>query len=98
MSGVQKFPRGSEWRKWDLHVHTPGTKLSDDYSLSELDQEEINRVNELYERCENKLVNVCLDEESIKEWLFWVDYIHNSDVSLIGVTDYFSLENFFLAF
>lgn len=97
MSGVQKFPRGSEWRKWDLHVHTPGTKLSDDYSLSELDQEEINRVNELYERCENKLVNVCLDEESIKEWLFWVDYIHNSDVSLIGVTDYFSLENFFLA-
>lgn len=97
MSGVRKFPRGSEWRKWDLHVHTPGTKLCDDYSLSELDQEEINRVNELYERCENKLVNVCLDEESIKEWLFWVDYIHNSDVSLIGVTDYFSLENFFLA-
>src|SRR5258708_22343724 len=25
------FPRGSEWRKWDLHVHTPGTALADQY-------------------------------------------------------------------
>jgi len=28
---MKRFPRGSEWRKWDLHVHTPGTKLSDGY-------------------------------------------------------------------
>jgi hypothetical protein len=27
-----RFPRGSVWRKWDLHVHTPGTKLSDGYT------------------------------------------------------------------
>lgn len=25
------YPRGSEWRKWDLHLHAPGTKLSDGY-------------------------------------------------------------------
>lgn len=25
------FPRGSEWRKWDLHVHAPGTMLNDNY-------------------------------------------------------------------
>lgn len=25
------YPRGSEWRKWDLHLHLPGTKLSDGY-------------------------------------------------------------------
>ena len=25
------FPRGSEWRKWDLHLHSPGTKLNDQY-------------------------------------------------------------------
>lgn len=25
------YSRGSEWRKWDLHVHPPGTKLSDGY-------------------------------------------------------------------
>src|SRR5689334_22722329 len=23
------FPRGSEWRLWDLHIHAPGTKLAD---------------------------------------------------------------------
>jgi hypothetical protein len=28
---LQRFPRGSEWRKWDLHVHAPGTKLNDCY-------------------------------------------------------------------
>jgi len=27
----RRYPRGSEWRKWDLHVHAPGTKLSDGY-------------------------------------------------------------------
>jgi predicted ATPase len=24
-----KYKRGSEWRKWDLHIHTPGTKKND---------------------------------------------------------------------
>jgi len=28
------FKRGSEWRKWDLHIHTPFTKLNDQYSVS----------------------------------------------------------------
>jgi len=29
---LMPFPRGSEWRKWDLHVHTPGTAKNDNYS------------------------------------------------------------------
>jgi hypothetical protein len=29
------FPRGSLWRKWDLHVHAPGTKLNDNYENSD---------------------------------------------------------------
>jgi len=28
---ASEFPRGSEWRKWDLHVHTPFTHLSNGY-------------------------------------------------------------------
>ncbi len=28
-----RHPRGSEWRKWDLHVHTPGTKQYDNYRV-----------------------------------------------------------------
>jgi len=26
---VARYPRGSEWRRWDLHVHTPGTVKND---------------------------------------------------------------------
>lgn len=29
---MNRYPRGSEWRKWDLHVHAPGTKLNDHYT------------------------------------------------------------------
>jgi len=29
---MYRYPRGSEWRKWDLHVHAPGTKLNDGYA------------------------------------------------------------------
>jgi ABC-type cobalamin/Fe3+-siderophores transport system ATPase subunit len=28
------FPKGSEWRKWDLQLHTPFTKLNDGYKVS----------------------------------------------------------------
>lgn len=28
---IDKINRGSEWRKWDLHVHTPETKLNNQY-------------------------------------------------------------------
>jgi hypothetical protein len=28
---VSTFPVGSEWRKWDLQVHTPGTALNDQF-------------------------------------------------------------------
>ena len=31
---MRRYPRGSEWRKWDLHLHAPGTKLSDEYGGS----------------------------------------------------------------
>lgn len=27
-------PIGSQWRKWDLHVHSPGTKLNDQYTAT----------------------------------------------------------------
>lgn len=61
------FPRGSEWRKWDLHVHSPETKINDGYKSK--------------------------DDEDV--WNKFCDYIYKSDVEVIGITDYFSLDNFF---
>jgi ABC-type lipoprotein export system ATPase subunit/uncharacterized protein (UPF0335 family) len=34
MPTIAKYPRGSEWRKWDLHIHSPGTKKNDGYKGS----------------------------------------------------------------
>lgn len=33
---MARFKRGSEWRKWDLHLHPPGTKLSDGYDTDDV--------------------------------------------------------------
>lgn len=30
-----KFQKGSEWRKWDLHIHTPNTKLNDNFRIKD---------------------------------------------------------------
>lgn len=30
-----QFNKGSEWRKWDLHIHTPFTKLSNNYNCDD---------------------------------------------------------------
>ena len=31
------FPKGSEWRRWDLHVHTTGTKKNDQFMSLDFD-------------------------------------------------------------
>lgn len=36
---MKRFPSGSEWRKWDLHVHVPGTKLNCGYGKSGTEQD-----------------------------------------------------------
>lgn len=35
---MNDYPRGSEWRKWDLHLHGPGTRLSDGYKPLDWDR------------------------------------------------------------
>lgn len=35
---MTEFPRGSEWRKWDLHLHAPGTRLNDAYATRDWDR------------------------------------------------------------
>lgn len=32
---TNRYPRGSEWRKWDLHTHAPGTKLCNGYTAKD---------------------------------------------------------------
>ncbi len=63
------YNKGSEWRKWDLHVHTPFTKLSDNFKVTRGTDDEI--------------------------WDLFCQKIHNSDVDVFAMTDYFSADNYF---
>lgn len=65
---TQNWPRGSEWRKWDLHLHAPGTKLNDQYEV-----------------------------DSSYVWDEYCRRLHESDVQVFGITDYFSADGYFSA-
>lgn len=64
---MNAYPRGSEWRKWDLHVHAPGSKLNDNYAAKG-GQPDLERFCQL---------------------------VHDSDVAVVAIADYFSLDSFF---
>ena len=58
---------GSTWLKADLHIHTPGTKLNDNYK--------------------------CKENEDI--WEIYCKKLEESDIQVFGITDYFSVGNYF---
>lgn len=66
---MNKIIRGSEWRKWDLHVHTKGTNKNDQFSSSSI--------------------------ENFLEF-FFKKAIENN-ISAIGITDYFTIDNYLKA-
>lgn len=69
------FERGSEWRRWDLHLHTPNTKKNDLY----LGRTSEDKWDKFYEAIEN-YVEDGLDDRKV--------------VSVIGITDYLSVDNY----
>lgn len=69
MRKYSSFKKGSLWRKWDLHIHTPGTNKNDSFNGKNL---------------EEKWENYIFDINNSKE-----------DISVIGITDYFSVKNYF---
>ena len=64
---MKRYLGGSVWRKWDLHVHLPGTKFSDGYTKN----------------------------GGKRDWDRFADAIENSDVAVVGITDYFSAKDIF---
>lgn len=64
------FKKGAQWRKWDLHIHTPGTKRASKFDGKTLEE----------------------------KWDKYIEDINKSpvDISVIGITDYFCMENYFI--
>jgi len=40
---IATWPKGSEWRKWDLHLHAPGTKLNNQFAVDQTGWDEYCR-------------------------------------------------------
>jgi len=64
--------KGSEWRKWDLHIHTPAS-FYHDFKFFNREEEEYQ--GDIWEKYIYELEKV-------------------SDISVIGITDYFSIEGY----
>lgn len=67
MESNNSFRKGSEWRKWDLHIHSPLSILNNEYP---------------------KLAN------GEPDWDIFIDKLEHSDVAVIAITDYFSIEGY----
>lgn len=65
-----KFIKGANWRKWDLHFHAPS-----EYTCAKNDQFEGNSLQDKQDKFIEELKQV-------------------QDVSVLGVTDYFSLDGY----
>lgn len=59
--------KGAQWLKWDLHLHTPDTKLN----------------------------NAGFEIKNKDKWEKYCEILENSDVAVFGITDYFSVDNYF---
>jgi hypothetical protein len=64
-----RYEKGSKWRRWDLHIHTPGTNKEDQFDGN-------------------------TPEDKWKKYLKSVEE-YPEDIAVIGVTDYFGVENYF---
>jgi ABC-type cobalamin/Fe3+-siderophores transport system ATPase subunit len=78
------YPRGSEWRRWDLHIHTPFTRKNDLFTGT------IDSSKTPDEKAQIKWDNFFATVTS---------YIGDGSdptkvIAAIGITDYFSIENY----
>lgn len=58
-----EFAKGSEWRRWELHIHTPGTKKNDNFNGTSLDEKWNNyyhNINEYIGNGEDPLKSIAV--------------------------------------
>lgn len=79
--------RGSEWGKWDLHVHTP-MSFESQYGITGEEREMTDPLPELE----------AIDTPEGYDAELWAKYIHEleeiEEIDTLGITDYFSIEGY----
>ncbi|PWR73875.1 TrlF family AAA-like ATPase [Methanospirillum lacunae] len=71
---MYQIQRGSQWRRWDLHVHTPAS-FEHQYKILESERDVYLGENAIWDKYADELEKIL-------------------DVSVLGVTDYFSIEGY----
>ena len=66
----ETWPRGAEWRKWDLHLHSPGTKLNDQFKFKK---------RNLWEKYCKKLYNSDVQAFGITDYFSADGYFNTSN-------------------
>lgn len=74
---MNKFGRGSEWRKWDLHIHTKGTNKNDNFTSSDFNSFCIT----LFKKALDKNIEAIgiTDYFDIKNFIKVRDFVSNID-------------------
>ncbi|WP_132056716.1 TrlF family AAA-like ATPase [Halorussus amylolyticus] len=79
--------RGSEWGKWDLHVHTP-LSFESSFGITDEEREAVDPIPELQD----------IETPDRLDPELWEKYINKLEgidhVDCLGITDYFSLEGY----
>ncbi|WP_313162650.1 TrlF family AAA-like ATPase [Sedimentibacter sp.] len=81
---MNNFQRGSEWRRWDLHIHTPFTRKNDCFNgCTDSSKPEAEKIREKWDNFFKSILDYIGDMEDPLKAIY-----------AIGVTDYFSIENY----
>ena len=79
--------RGSEWGKWDLHVHTP-LSFEHQFGITNEEREKVKPLAELED----------VDTPDRYDAELWAKYVNEleeiDEIDVLGVTDYFSIEGY----
>jgi len=81
MADYTKFKRGSEWRKWDLHIHTPETKKNDQFEGSTSEEKWEKFVETINNSQEEIAVVGITDYFCIDNYFKFKTYISNNKVT-----------------
>ena len=73
--------KGSIWRKWDLHIHTPGTKKEDPFKGSNLDEKWTEYVKTINESDEEISVVGVTDYVSIDNYFKFKDLSEKGEIT-----------------
>ena len=84
--------KGTEWLKTDLHIHVPKTAMNDQYKLDAVSRAQLLETRGVETKKDASFLGQKEKDEAVQEQ--FLKKLAESDLDIIGLTDYFSVDNF----